>query len=118
MSLEEEINYLTAAIQSLEVVVSGLTTAMQTLTATARTEIEVKHGKPMIEVITKENLGYDNMMQTLGFDIHSSPPCKPGKQRKPRAKEQFPRAVCRSSCCGAEHHRYSPSRDGCGACKP
>ena len=117
MSLEEEINYLTAAIQSLEVVVSGLTTAMQTLTATARTEIEVKHGKPMIEVL---KFGTDERERVYDehFDIHASPSCKPGKQRKPRAKEQFPRAVCRSSCCGAEHHRYSPKRDGCGACKP
>jgi len=109
MSLEDQINYLTAAVQSLETVVSTLTTAMVTLTMTAVTEIESKTKKPMIEVITKENLGYENMMQTLGFETG---------QRKPRAKEQFPRAICKSSCCGAEHHRYSPKRDGCGACKP
>ena len=108
MSLEEEINYLTAAIQSLEIVVSGLTTAMQTLTATARTEIEVKHGKPMIEVL---KFGTDE--REHAYKQHF-----PSKQRKPRAKEQFPRAICKASCCGAEHHRYSPKRDGCGACKP
>lgn len=108
MSLEEEINYLTAAIQSLEIVVSGLTTAMQTLTATARTEIEVKHGKPMIEVL---KFGTDERERAYNQNFS-------GNQRKPRAKEQFPRAICRASCCGARHHRYSPKRDGCGACKP
>ena len=117
MSLEEEIHYLTAAIQSLEIVVSGLTTAMQTLTATARTEIEVKHGKPMIEVL---KFGTDERIRA--YEEHFTEEFRnsgnPGKQRKPRAKEQFPRAICRASCCGAEHHRYSPKRDGCGACKP
>lgn len=99
MSLEEEINYLTAAVHSLEVVVAGLTLAMQTLTATARTEIEVKHGKPMIEVISKDDERYDSMMKTWG----------------PRAKEQFPRAICKASCCGALHRR---SRNGsCAECR-
>ena len=42
----------------------------------------------------------------------------PKKTRSPRAKEQFPRAICRSTCCDAEGFRFSPARDGCASCKP
>lgn len=40
------------------------------------------------------------------------------KPRKPRKKETEPRAVCRSTCCGA-HHRRKSSIDGfCFDCRP
>ena len=40
------------------------------------------------------------------------------KTRKPRKKETEPRAVCRSTCCGA-HHRRKSSIDGfCFDCRP
>ena len=114
MSLEEEINYLTAAIHSLETMVSTLTTAMQTLTATATVEIEARTDRPAIEVIKTDDARYEPEMVEAGFSWKGgTPPAK----RKIRAKETVPRQVCRSSCCGAEGFRYSKKKRGCGGCR-
>ena len=40
------------------------------------------------------------------------------KQRKPRRKETEPRAVCRSTCCGAQHRRKSSIDGFCFDCRP
>ena len=122
MSLEEEINYLTAAIQSLETMVSTLTTAMQTLTATATVEIEARTDRPAIEVIKTDDARYSDEMVEARFSYEGgTPPAKrktrPYTLRKKRAKETVPRQVCRSSCCGAEGFRYSKKKRGCGGCR-
>ena len=118
MSLEEEINYLTAAIQSLETMVSTLTTAMQTLTATATVEIEARTDRPAIEVIKTDDARYEAEMTGAGFSWDGGTP-PPIRKRKAfvRAKETVPRQVCRSSCCGAEGFRYSKKKRGCGGCR-
>tara|TARA_R110002153_G_scaffold35724_3_gene106083 strand:- start:878 stop:1402 length:525 start_codon:yes stop_codon:yes gene_type:complete len=91
-----------------------------------------------VRVVKPENLGMNAFFNQIdddlppkneGIDLDSlldtppkwgqnkrAPPLN--KTRSPRAKEQFPRAICRSTCCDAEGFRYSPTRDGCASCKP
>ncbi len=100
LTLEEEINYLTAAIQSLESVVNTLTTAMVTLTATASVEIKARTDRPVIEVIQSTDSRYDAEMERFVGGK---------RKRRPyiRAKETVPRQPPTSSCCGSYGHRYS-----------
>ena len=60
-----------------------------------------------------EGIDLDSLLDT---PLPHQPALK--KTRRPRAKEQFPRAICRSTCCDAEGFRFSPARDGCASCKP
>ncbi len=110
MSLEEEINYLTAAVQSLETVVSTLTTAMVTLISTASMEIEARTDRPTIEVIKTTDPRYEAEMERFN---------RGQRKRAPyiRAKETVPRQPPMSSCCGSLGHRYSKKRGGCFGCK-
>ena len=87
-----------------------------------------------VRVVKPENLGMNAFFNQIDDDL---PPKKdythenegidldslldtplPKKARSPRAKEQFPRAICRSTCCDAEGFRFSPARGGCASCKP
>ena len=122
MSLEEEVNYLTAAIQSLESVVSTLTTAIVTLTATASVEIEARTDRPAIEVIQSTDSRYEAEMERFVQGNRKRKPyirAKETKPRKPyiRAKETVPRQPPTSSCCGSYGHRYSKKMQGCKGCK-
>lgn len=40
------------------------------------------------------------------------------RPRKPRKKETEPRAVCRATCCGAQHRRKSSLDGFCFDCRP
>ncbi len=112
MSLEATIVHLTAHIEDLRVAVNTLTVAMETLTATAAVEIESRTDRPMIEVIKTTSPKYAHEMSKAGFS--------PGRRKRGRPagiREESPRAVCRSSCCGAEHHRMSKDDGRCFACR-
>lgn len=112
MSLEATIVHLTAHIEDLRVAVNTLTAAMETLTATAAVEIESRTDRPMIEVIKTTSPEYAHEMSKAGF--------VPGQKKRGRPagiREEFPRAVCRSSCCGAEGRRMSKDDGRCFSCR-
>lgn len=112
MSLEASIVQLSAMLEALTVEVISLRAAMQTLTATASVEIESRTGRPTIEVLKFGTDEHANAFEAAGFP-------KPKKRRGRLAgiREEFPRAVCRSSCCGAEGRRMSPDDGRCFACR-
>lgn len=112
MSLETTIVHLTAHIEALQVAVNTLTAAMETLTATAAVEIETRTDRPMIEVLKTTSPEYAHEMRKAGF--------VPGQKKRGRPagiREEFPRAVCRSSCCGAEGRRMSKDDGRCFSCR-
>lgn len=112
MSLETTILHLTAHIEALQVAVNTLTAAMETLTATATVEIESRTDRPMLEVIKTTSPQYADEMKKAGF---SSGPKRRG--RPAGIREQTPRAICRSSCCGAEGRHMSKDDGRCYACR-
>jgi len=161
MSLEAQMNHLTAEIVELRSVVNALTVAIEGLTRQAAEEVEAKRA-PFIEVIKPSDpryaLGIKAFHQDSIFeprlevfaDLQSSsnPPQnqgaiaqiipdlepqptktnnktpkltpKSGKRRKGRPKgikEQHPRAVCRSSCCGASGRQMSHLDGKCFSCR-
>jgi hypothetical protein len=120
MSLEANIVHLSAMLDALRVEVIGLRAAMQTLTATASVEIESRTGRPTIEVLKFGTDEHADAIEAAGFSaVHASPPCTVKKRRGRPAgiREESARAVCRSSCCGAEHRRMSPDDGRCFACR-
>ena len=112
MSLEANIVELSAMLDALRVEVIGLRAAMETLTATASVEIESRTGRPTIEVLKFGTEDHADAITAAGF-----PAVKKRRGRPVGIREESARAVCRSSCCGAEHRRMSPDDGRCFACR-
>lgn len=119
MSLEEEINHLAACIVDLQSTMTALTAAMQTLTATAAVEIEAKTDRPTIEVLKFGTDEHTAAMPSWWVQHMQDIRAKPKKHRGRPAgiREESPRRVCRSRCCGAEHHRRSKDDGKCFSCR-
>jgi len=112
MSLESTIVQLSAMLEALTIEVIGLRAAMETLTATAAVEIEARTNRPTIEVLKFGTDDHAHAIEAAGF-----PAVKKRRGRPAGIREESPRAICRSSCCGAEGRRMSPDDGRCFACR-
>lgn len=88
MTLEMEVQLLRRAIESLTKAMLGQ----------ERSEDEVVHIEVITPTIDKSERGGSNRGRPTGI------------------VEQYPRKVCRSSCCGTENARYSNVMQGCKGC--
>jgi hypothetical protein len=113
VSLEDQMNNLAAQLERVEVALNTLAAAMATLTATAAVEIEARAERPTIEVLKFGTDDHAAAVEAGGF----APVVKRGRGRPRGIREQYPRAICRSSCCGAEGRRMSPDDGRCFECR-